>query len=243
MKGVDVVLANDIAVGSTVTFPIVDDCKNVEILPHVDIINCPVNVVTRSRHADIIEVDKVQSVEIGVDLVTVDNVQSDDDDVNTVNVDKVQSVNDVIDMSNVDVVLSDRDTFMRSSQVSESEDQVSHGKEQIGIYGSVDNEPVEVFDPMTVCLLVWLFIWLCGLLHRLVCIVKAPVVDYDFEVLGRMTHYTDIDERFKSNDICQISGKPRQKSTVIIKDETVYCPEAVPGIIRTLNKKNYGYKN
>ena len=129
-----------------------------------------------------------------------------------------------------------------SSQVSESEDQVSCGKEQIGICGSVDNKPVEVFDPMIVCLLVWLCIWLCGLLHRFVGIVKAPVVDYDFEVLGRLTHYTDFDERIESNNICQISGKPGQKSTVIIKDEMVYYPEVVPGIIRTLNKRNYDNK-
>ena len=135
-----------------------------------------------------------------------------------------------------------RDNFVCSSQVSESEDQVSRRKEQIEICDNVDNEPIEVVEPMIVWLLVWLVIWLYGLLHRFVGNVKAPVDKYDIEVLGRLAHNTNVDKRFENTYICKVSGKPSQKSTLIVRDETIYYPEAVPGVIKSLKKSNYEIK-
>ena len=93
---------------------------------------------------------------------------------------------------------------------------------------------------MIVWLLVWLIIWLDGLLHRFNGNVKAPVDKCEVEVMGRLTHGKKIYKRFMdTGNVCQVSGQPSQKEFILtIEDEKLYCPEAVPGLIISLNKSD-----
>ena len=220
MKGVDVIIANDIAVGSPVTFPIVNDGKKIEIVSCDSKWNCPVNVVTRSMAKQVVP-------EVGSEIndVVVDNVQFEEDDGSTVNVDRVHS--------DVSVVHSDQVSW---DQDSLKEEQLK----EFEIYDSVDNEPDEVMKPMIV--------WLDGLLYRFSRDVKAPAEKCEVKkqimvpsvfrkqlvslahedhlsghfgvkkTLGRLiTHFywpnikKDCKRFVNTCHVCQVIGKPNQK--------------------------------
>ena len=145
MKGVDVIIANDVAVGIPVTFPIVNDGKKIDIVSCESKWNCPVNVVTRSMVKQVVP-------EIGLDGThVVDNSLFEDDDGSTVNVDGVHSD---VSVMHSDQVNWDKDT-LKKEQLKEFK-----------IYDSVVDEPDEIVKP--------LIVWFEGLLYRFSRDVKAP---------------------------------------------------------------------
>ena len=145
MKGVDVIIANDVAVGIPVTFPIVNDGKKIDIVSCESKWNCPVNVVTRSMVKQVVP-------EIGLDGThVVDNSLFEDDDGSTINVDGVHSD---VSVMHSDQVNWDKDT-LKKEQLKEFE-----------IYDSVVDEPDEIVKP--------LIVWFEGLLYRFSRDVKAP---------------------------------------------------------------------